>query len=114
MTTQPTPTHWLRSVLILLLSGLLWLATPSAHAAPFAYITNAISNSVSVIDTASNTVIATVAVGIGPIALGLFIGPAAAAPGAVGPIPALSQWALLLLGLALASYGMIRLRRRAG
>jgi YVTN family beta-propeller protein len=38
----------------------------SAQAAPFAYITNFESNSVSVIDTATNAVIATVPVGTGP------------------------------------------------
>jgi YVTN family beta-propeller protein len=45
----------------------LCLAFPGlATGAPFAYITNASSNTVSVIDTASNTVIATVAVGVAP------------------------------------------------
>ena len=39
---------------------------PLAQAAPFAYITNRNSATVSVIDTASNTVIATVTVGLGP------------------------------------------------
>src|SRR5438132_5602524 len=38
----------------------------SAQAQPFAYVTNASSNNVSVIDTASNTVVATVRVGSGP------------------------------------------------
>ncbi len=38
----------------------------SAWAAPFAYITNSVSNTVSVIDTSSNTVVATVFVGIYP------------------------------------------------
>ena len=47
----------------------------AAQAAPFAYITNSQSNSVSVINTASNTVIATVAVATGPVALGSFVGP---------------------------------------
>jgi YVTN family beta-propeller protein len=36
-----------------------------ANAQPFAYVTNLGSNTVSVIDTASNTVMATVVVGIG-------------------------------------------------
>ena len=39
----------------------------AAAAAPFAYITNAASETVSVIDTASNTVVATVRVSSGPI-----------------------------------------------
>ena len=38
----------------------------TAHAAPFAYITNRGNNTVSVIDTATNTVVATVAVGSEP------------------------------------------------
>ena len=38
-----------------------------AHAAPFAYITNGNSNSVSVIDTATNVVVATIPVGSAPI-----------------------------------------------
>ena len=38
----------------------------AALAAPFAYITNGLSETVSVIDTASNTVVATVRVGSGP------------------------------------------------
>ena len=40
-----------------------------AHAAPFAYISNSGSNNVSVIDTATNTVIATVPVGTTPYAV---------------------------------------------
>ena len=39
--------------------------------APFAYVTNSHSNTVSVIDTASNTVVATVPVGNGPIAVAI-------------------------------------------
>ena len=38
-----------------------------AQAAPFAYITNGVSETVSVIDTATDTVVATVRVGSGPI-----------------------------------------------
>ena len=45
-----------------------------AVAAPFAYITNTGSNSVSVIDTATNTVVATVPVGFAP--LGVAVNPA--------------------------------------
>ncbi|MBW1981516.1 MAG: hypothetical protein JRJ12_09855 [Deltaproteobacteria bacterium] len=44
--------------------------------APFAYITNYYSDTVSVIDTASNKVTATVDVGDYPHAFGNFIGPA--------------------------------------
>jgi len=45
-----------------------------AHAAPFAYISNYNSNNVSVIDTATNTVAATVAVGANPF--GVAVNPA--------------------------------------
>ena len=44
------------------------------------YVVNRDSNAVAVIDTSTNTVVATVAVGTAPIALGLFIGGAAAPP----------------------------------
>jgi len=54
--------------------SLLLLPTPGAHGTPFAYITNNGSNNVSVIDTASNTVITTVAVGILPT--GVAVNPA--------------------------------------
>ena len=47
--------------------ALLALSATLARAEPFAYITNVSSNNVSVIDTASNTVTATVPVGIQPI-----------------------------------------------
>ena len=46
--------------------GALLLTAPAGQAAPFAYITNQSSNNVSVIDAASNTVTATVAVGAVP------------------------------------------------
>jgi YVTN family beta-propeller protein len=39
----------------------------TAHAAPFAYITNRNSNNISLIDAATNTVVATVAVGTNPL-----------------------------------------------
>src|SRR5437879_12642801 len=42
------------------------LSAVAAQAAPFAYITNLFSDNVSVIDTASNTVVATVGVGSQP------------------------------------------------
>ncbi len=54
------------TTLTAILSGLLLLSAPAAQAAPFAYITNDNSDNVSVIDTASNTVTATVGVGDGP------------------------------------------------
>lgn len=41
----------------------LGLGTAKLQAAPFAYITNSGSNTVSIIDTTTNTVVATVAVG---------------------------------------------------
>lgn len=44
--------------------GTFLLVSLAAQAAPFAYIPNQTSNNVSVIDTATNTVVATVATGI--------------------------------------------------
>ena len=55
--------------------GLLVLGTLPVLAAPFAYIPNTKSNTVSVIDTATNTVTATVTVGDAPFAFRQFIGP---------------------------------------
>ena len=54
--------------------GLLLLTTPAAQATPFAYITNNGSNTVSVLDTASNTVTAAVTVGANPV--GVAVNPA--------------------------------------
>jgi YVTN family beta-propeller protein len=51
-------------VLLGLLGMALW-AMPAA-AAPFVYVTNDASNTVSVLDTATNTVVATVPVGFQP------------------------------------------------
>ena len=52
---------------IVLMLGVFAGFTSPAQAAPFAYITNSGSNTVSVIDTATNTVVATVAVGSQPL-----------------------------------------------
>jgi len=49
---------------IMLVMGLELMASP-AEGAPFAYVTNHDSRTVSVIDTATNTVVATVPVGLG-------------------------------------------------
>ena len=75
---------------------------------------------VSVLDTATNAITATLTVGTSPIAFGLFIGPGAAPPpppppppSTIGPIPTLSQWSLLLLGIVLAGLGAAQLQRRA-
>ena len=53
----------------------LFMLVSIAGAAPYAYITNGTDNTASVIDTATNTVTATVNVGILPKALRQFIGP---------------------------------------
>src|SRR5215467_16017685 len=55
---------WLRALSLGLL-GVMLVSTP-AEAKPFAYVTNLLSGTVSVIDTATNTVVATVPVGIDP------------------------------------------------
>src|SRR5215471_7070473 len=47
------------------------LGSTSAEAQPFAYVTNSLSNTVSVIDMATNTVVATVPVGIEPIGVAI-------------------------------------------
>ena len=55
---------WLRALSLGLLG--VTLGSTLAEAKPFAYVTNAGANSVSVIDTATNTVVATVPVGFSP------------------------------------------------
>src|SRR5258708_23797800 len=52
------------------LLGMALFAIP-AQAQTFAYVTNIFANTVSVIDTASNTVVATVAVGSGPFGVAI-------------------------------------------
>jgi YVTN family beta-propeller protein len=81
-----------------------------ALAAPFAYISNGNDNTVSVIDTASNSVVATVGVGDNPIAFGLFIGPGLGAGGGTVSIPRLPEWGLIILSslLALGAFGALR------
>ncbi|HED03209.1 MAG TPA: hypothetical protein ENI60_00325, partial [Candidatus Fraserbacteria bacterium] len=73
------------SVVLLVIGLALSLAPLTAWATPFAYITNNGDKTVSVIATASNTVVATVSVGSGPVALGLFIGGTAASVSSSGP-----------------------------
>ncbi len=70
------------------------------------YVANFGSTSVSVINTATNIVTATVTVGSRPQAFGNFIGPAAPVP-----VPTLSQWAMIVLGLLLAGLALIQFRR---
>jgi YVTN family beta-propeller protein len=65
--------RWTTHRLLAQFLGLTLVAMSQGHAAPFAYISNNSSNDVSVIDTASNTVTATVAVGTAPV--GVAVGP---------------------------------------
>jgi YVTN family beta-propeller protein len=65
------------------------------------------SGTVSVIDTATNTVVATVPVGEFPSAFGLFIGPER-----VTPVPTLSQWGMILLALSLLTLATWQLAGR--
>ena len=65
-------------VLFLLLLMGAGLDTATAQAQTRAYVTNIISNTVSVIDTATNTVVATIPVGLAPF--GVAITPAPKAP----------------------------------
>ena len=52
---------------VAILTSLVSLGGVNAHAAPFAYITNGGGNTVTVIDTATNVVVATVTVGPAPV-----------------------------------------------
>ncbi len=54
-----------------LASFLLFFYSAGVQAQPFAYVVNAVSNNVSVINTANNTVAATVTVGNVPVAVGI-------------------------------------------
>ena len=58
------------SVLWLGLLGIVLWAMP-VGAAPFVYVANGISNTVSVIATATNTVVATIPVGVGPLGVAI-------------------------------------------
>ena len=69
---------YLSIALFLLLSMGLGLGTATAQAQTRAYVTNDGSNTVSVIDTATNTVVATIPVGLLPT--GVAITPAPQAP----------------------------------
>ena len=71
------------------------------------YVANQDGPNVSVIDTATNTVVATLAVGSTPLAFGDFIGPAPAAQ-----IPALSPVGQALVVLAIFLSGLLFLQRR--
>jgi YVTN family beta-propeller protein len=64
--TRTAPARSVAALWAMLAMGLGLLASP-AEAAPFAYVGNNHTNTVSVIDTASNTVVATVPVGNFPI-----------------------------------------------
>ena len=59
------PSTFMKSLLAMV-TLLLLGANITAYAQPFAYVANRFSSNVSVIDTATNTVVATVAVGANP------------------------------------------------
>ena len=64
---RPLPTAVTKVVVALATAALCVIsAAPTVSAAPFAYIANSGSNTVSVIDGATNTVVATLPVGAGP------------------------------------------------
>ncbi|NOR47212.1 MAG: hypothetical protein GQ533_04090, partial [Methanosarcinaceae archaeon] len=73
-----------KAIKLLILIFILSFAPIVASAAPFAYITNFGSNNVSVIDTSTNTVTATVTVGTNPF--GIFISPGGASE-TTPPVP---------------------------
>ena len=65
----PRPSRLGARLCLLSVIGVWWLLALSltqVQAAPFAYIANSRDNNVSVIDTATNAVVATVPVGMGP------------------------------------------------
>ena len=62
---------YLSIVLFLLLSMGIGLGTATAQAQTRAYVTNNGSNTVSVIDTATNTVVATIPVGVSPFGVAI-------------------------------------------
>jgi YVTN family beta-propeller protein len=66
MFTRVSTQRCLISPLFAVVTGL-WVGT--AQAQPFAYVSNGESSTVSVIDTATNTVVATIPVGTGPAGL---------------------------------------------
>lgn len=78
------------------------------------YVTNAgdgsVAGTVSVIDTGSNTIVATVGVGRNPQVVENFIG---LVPPAI-PVPTLSQWAMILLWLILAGGAAVMIHHRRG
>src|SRR5713226_2445261 len=64
---------WLRFLMsfLVLLSFGLTVGTTVVQAQPFAYVANCLSNNVSVIDATSNTVVATVSVGVSPVGVAI-------------------------------------------
>jgi len=80
--------------------------TASVFAQPFAYVANGSSDNVSVIDTATNTVIDTVPVGEDPNSVAI-------APIIIEQnIPTLSQWGLIAMAGILGIVGFMVMRRR--
>ena len=77
----------------------------------YLFVANANSNSVSVIATATDTVLgAPIAVGGSPDAVGVFIGPAPPLP--PPPAPTLGTWGLFLSALLLGGVGYFVIRNR--
>jgi len=67
--TRVIPPTWLLKSTLWIAGLLAAIVLISVHAmaAPFGYVTNLENNTVSVIDAATNTVVATIPVGAGPI-----------------------------------------------
>lgn len=68
--------------------------------------------SLSVIDTATDTVVRTITVGANPASVAVFGSPNLASPPPPAAIPTLTEWAMILLGLALAGFATLTLQRR--
>ncbi|MDQ5984396.1 MAG: Virginiamycin B lyase [Syntrophus sp. SKADARSKE-3] len=62
-----TKTLWIPALCLALIAFISWGLPAVVHATPYAYITNSGDNTVSVIDTATNTVKVTVPVGLRPL-----------------------------------------------
>ena len=91
--------------LALLIFGMT-LGTNPVEAQPFAYVTNFGSDDVSVIDTATNMVVATITVGTVPFYVAI------TPPRPPAMIPTLSEWGLIAMAVVLGIVGFMVIRRR--
>jgi YVTN family beta-propeller protein len=81
---------WIGKVLVFIVLILQLFTTTSAHSAPFAYITNLLSDDLSIIDTATQTEVTRIAIGNAP-------GPVAVHPDGQSVVVALEQDGLVIV-----------------